>query len=163
MNNILYLFSFNKIKKLLILIFFFGVSMGQVFAQTPNFSGTWVLNFEKSQLESRPKGLTSCIFIIKQEGNKFNLTRYHLFGNKKKKLSFKMIADAKTRRIKLFFKGKLAWKDDTLTSSLWNKGFSNVVHYKFGNNPNEFVADEVFEVFNNKSRNHHNIWFFEKK
>lgn len=79
----------------------------QIFAQTPNYTGTWVLNLEKSQLEHRPKGLTSSVFIIKQEGDKFRLTRYHIFGDKKKKISFKMVADAKTRSVKILFKGKL--------------------------------------------------------
>jgi len=60
----------------------------QFLAQTPNYTGTWILNFEKSQLESRPKGLTGSMFIIKQDGDKFKLTRYHLFGDKKKKISF---------------------------------------------------------------------------
>jgi len=67
----------------------------------PNYTGTWVLNLEKSQLEDRPEGLTSTVFIIKQEGDKFSLTRYHIFGEKKKKISFTMVADGKTRKVKV--------------------------------------------------------------
>src|SRR6185312_12732648 len=82
----------------------------QISAQTPNYTGTWVLNFEKSTLDHRPDGLTSSVFIVKQEGDKFKLTRYHIFGEKKKKISFKMKADGKTRRVKMLFRGKLERK-----------------------------------------------------
>src|SRR5688500_17966019 len=109
------------------------------FAQKNNYTGTWVLNFEKSKLEHRPAGLTSSVFIIKQEGDKLSLTRYHRFGEKKKKRSFTMVADAKTKRIKVLFKGKLEWKEETLQASLWRKNFSNIVNYKFGANQNEFI------------------------
>jgi hypothetical protein len=131
-----------------------------VFSQTPNFSGTWVLNLEKSKLEHRPKGLTKSVFIIKQEGDKFSLTRYHIFGNKKKKISFKMIADGKTRRIKLLFKGKLEKKENSLLATLWRKNFLNVVNYKFGISQNELIADEVMK---SKPNTHHNIWVFDRE
>ena len=131
-----------------------------IFAQTPNYTGTWVLNFEKSTLEDPPKGLTSTVFIIKQEGDKFHLTIYHVFGDKKKKISFKMIADGKTRKVKILFKGKLEQKENSLQATLWRKNFSNIVNYKFGNNQNEFIADEVFK---GKPQDHHSIWVFDRE
>jgi hypothetical protein len=131
-----------------------------VFPQTPNYSGTWVLNLEKSKLEHPPNGLTKTVFIIKQEGDKFSLTRYHIFGNKKKKISFKMIADGKTRRIKLLFKGKLEKKENSLLATLWRKNFLNVVNYKFGTSQNELIADEVMK---SKPNTHHNIWVFDRE
>ena len=49
-------------KKLRILLTAIGlfVYQSQTFAQTPNFSGTWVLNFEKSNLDKNDNlnGLT---------------------------------------------------------------------------------------------------------
>ena len=132
----------------------------QIFAQTPNYSGTWVLNLEKSKLESRPKGLTSSMFIIKQQGDEFKLTRYHIFGDTKKKISFKMVADGKTRRVKILFKGKLERKENNLQATLWKKNFLNIVNYKFGNNQNEFIADEVLT---SKPNSHHNIWVFDRE
>lgn len=149
----------NKLKILLTIIGL-TVSQVQVFAQTPDFTGTWVLNFEKSKLAHRANGLTGSIFIIKQDGNNFSLTRYHIFGDKKKKLSFKMVADSKTRRVKILFKGKLEKKENSLQATLWRKYFLNIVHYKFGENQNEFVADEVFT---GKPQNHHNIWVFDRE
>ena len=149
----------NKIKILLIVLCFF-VYKSQIFAQTPNYTGTWLLNLEKSQLESRPQGLTSSVFIIKQDGDKFSLTRYHIFGDKKKKISFKMVADGKTRRVKILFKGKLERKENKLQATLWRKNFLNIVNYKFGNSQNEFIADEVFT---GNPRNHHNIWVFDRE
>jgi hypothetical protein len=149
----------NKIKISLTIIGSL-VSQLQISAQTPNYSGTWVLNLEKSKLESRPKGLTSSMFIIKQQGDEFKLTRYHIFGDKKKKISFKMVADGKTRRVKMLFKGKLERKGNNLQATLWKKNFLNIVNYKFGNTQNEFIADEVLT---SKPNSHHNIWVFDRE
>lgn len=132
----------------------------KTFAQTANYTGTWILNLEKSKLEHQPKGLTGSIFIIKQEGDKFSLTRYHVFGNRKKKISFKMVADGKTRTVKLLFNSKLEQKENSLLATLWRKNFSNIVNYKFGNNENEFIADEIFT---GRPQNHHNIWVFDRE
>ena len=149
----------RKIKIILILIGLF-IFQSVIFAQTPDFSGTWILNLEKSQLESKPEGMTGSIFIIKQDGNKFSLTRYHIIGEKKKKISFTMLADGKTRKIKVLFKGKLEWKGNDLQASIWRKNFSNIVTYKIGNTPYEFIADEVFT---SNPKSHHNIWVFDRE
>jgi len=149
----------NKAKKTLaIFALFFYQPL--IFAQTHNYTGTWVLNLEKSQLESRPEGLTSSVFIIKQDGDKFRLTRYHISGEKKKKISFKMVADGKTRKVKILFKGKLERKENNLQATLWRKNFSNIVNYKFGNDQNELIADEVFT---SKQNNYHNVWVFDRE
>ena len=136
------------------------ICQSQIFAQTADYTGTWVLNLEKSTLEDPPKGLTSTVFIIKQEGDKFRLTIYHVFGDKKKKISFKMIADGKTRKVKILFKGKLEHTENSLRATLWRKNFSNIVNYKFGNSQNEFIADEVFK---GKPQDHHSIWVFDRE
>lgn len=125
-----------------------------------NFSGTWILNMEKSKLEDKTDGLTGSVFVLKQTGNQLRLTRTHIYGTKKKKLSFKMKADGKTRRIKLLFKGKLEQTPAGLKASLWRKNFSNIVEYQFGNSNNEFIADEVMK---SKYSNHHNIWVFHRE
>ena len=149
----------GKIKILLTVLGSF-IYQSQILAQTPNYTGTWVLNLEKSKLEHPPEGLTSSVFIIKQEGDKFRLTRNHLFGDKKKKISFKMIADGKTRKVKILFKGKLEQKENSLQATLWRKNFSNIVNYKFGNGQNEFIADEIFK---GKPQDHHSIWVFDRE
>ena len=149
----------NSIKILLAVVGLFVCQL-QVFAQTPNYTGTWILNFEKSKLEHRPKGLTKSIFIIKQEGDHFSLTRYHIFGDKKNKISFKMVADGKTRKVKVLFKGKLEREENSLLATLWRKNFSNVVNYKFGTSQDELIADEVMK---SKPNSHHNIWVFDRE
>lgn len=149
----------NEIKVLLAVVIALFYHL-QISAQTPNFSGTWRLNLENSTLEHRPTGLTSSVFIIKQAGGKFSLTRYHIFGDKKKKISFRMVADGKTRRMKLLFKGKLEEKENSLLATLWRKNFLNVVNYKLGSSQNELIADEVLT---SKPNNHHNIWVFERE
>jgi hypothetical protein len=149
----------NGIKTLLLILGLFAYQ-SRISSQTPDYTGTWVLNLEKSTLEHPPNGLTGSVFIIKQEGNKFRLTRYLLFGNKKKKISFKMVADGKTRRVKILFKGKLEKTENGLQATMWRKNFSNIVNYKTGNNQNEFIADEIMK---SKANNHHSIWVFERE
>jgi len=129
-------------------------------AQTANYSGTWILNLKKSALEHRRPGLTSTVFIIKQEGDQFRLTRYHITGEKKNKISFKTTADGKTRRLKMLYKVKLEQKADGLLLTMWRKNYLNIVHYNFGNDENEFIADEYFT---SKASKHHNIWVFDRK
>ena len=148
-----------NIKVLLTVIGLF-IYQWQIFAQTPNYTGTWVLNLKRSTLEHHPNGLTGSVFVIKQDSDKFSLTRCHIFGDKKKKISFKMIADGKTRRVKILFRGKLERKENSLLATLWRKNFLNIVHYKFGISQNEFIADEIFT---GSPQNHHNIWVFDRE
>jgi len=150
----------KKITKLLltsIILIAFNLS---IFGQSPNFSGTWILNFEKSKLEDKTDGLTGQIFIIKQEGDKFSLKIYHIYGDKKKKIGFIMLADGKTRRVKIIFKGKLEQKEDGLQATMWSKNYLNIVNYNFGINRNELIADEVFT---GRPKNHHSIWVFDRE
>ncbi len=131
-----------------------------IFGKVPDFSGIWILNFEKSKLENKPDGLTGQIFIIAQKGDKFCLKIYHIYGDKKKKIGFRMLADGKTRRVKIIFKGKLEQKGNSLQATMWRKNYLNIVNYKFGTNQNELIADEVFT---GRPVNHHSIWVFDRK
>ena len=148
----------NKIKFLLILVGLFFYQ-SQIFAQTPNYSGTWVLNNEKSKIQSRPDGMTSSIFIIKQRGNDFSLTIHHVFGNQQDTIVIKMLSDGKTRKVLNVLDGKLERKEDGLHITLWKKDFLDKVTYKFGEDKNEFIADEILV---SDSDNHHNIWIFNR-
>lgn len=150
-------------KKLLpVLLTVIGLFVYQlpVFGQTPNFTGTWVMNKEKSKIEDPSEGMTGSIFRIKQEGNKFRIKIYHIYGEKEKKIGFKMKADGKTRKVKLIFKGKLEQKENSLTATMWRKNFLNIVNYKFGANGNELIADEVFT---GRPRDHHSVWVFDRE
>ena len=149
----------NQIKILLTLVglLFF---QSQIFAQTPNYSGTWVLNNKESKIQSRPDGMTSSVFIIKQVGNDFSLTIHHIFGNAKDTIFIKMLSDGKTRQVLNILKGKLEQKNNYLQITLWKRGFLDIVKYKFGQNKNQFIADEVLT---SDSDNHHNIWVFDRE
>lgn len=131
-------------------------------AQAPDLSGTWVLNFEKSKLDKTDnnKGLTGQVFIIRQNGNTFNLKIIHQYGDKKKKIGFRMLADGKTRRLKLLFKGKLEQNGNSLHAIMWRKHYHNSVHYTFGSTENELVADEIFT---GRPKDHHSIWVFDRQ
>jgi len=150
----------NEITKLLLATFILISFKSSTFGQVPNFSGTWKLNFEKSKLEDNSDGLTGQLFVIKQEGNKFSLKIYHMYGDKTKKIGFKMQADGKTRGVKLIFKAKLEQKENGLQATLWRKNYLNIVNYKFGINQNELIADEVYT---GRPKNHHSIWVFDKE
>lgn len=71
-----------------------------------------------------------------------------------------MLSDGKTRKVLNVFEGKLEQRKDGLHITLWKKGFLDKVIYKFGDNKNVFIADEVLT---SDSDNHHNIWFFDRK
>ena len=129
-------------------------------AQTPNLTGTWVMNKEKSKIEDPSEGMTGSIFRIKQEGNKFRIKIYHIYGEKEKKIGFKMKADGRTRKVKLIFKGKLEQKENSLLATMWRKNFLNIVNYNFGANENELIADEVFT---GRPRDHHSVWVFDRE
>ena len=150
----------KEITKFLLATIILIAFKSSTFGQVPNFSGTWKLNFEKSKLEDNSDGLTGQLFVIKQEGNKFSLKIYHIYGDKTKKIGFKMQADGKTRRVKLIFKGKLEQKENGLQATLWRKNYLNIVNYKFGINQNELIADEVYT---GRPKDHHSIWVFDKE
>ena len=146
-------------RKCILVLFALCIGFSSTWAQQTDFSGTWILNLEKSKLESKPEGLTGSMFVIEQKNDKVYLTRYHIYGEKKDKISFKMTPDGKTRTIKLFFKGKLEKSTNGLKASIWNNSFSNIVNYQFGINQNELIADEVFT---SSPDTHHNIWVFDR-
>lgn len=149
----------NRIKILLSLIGLF-LCQSRIFAQTLNYSGTWTLNNEQSKIQSRPDGMTGSIFIIKQKGDHFSLTIHHLFGNAKDTIVIKMLSDGKTRQVLTVLNGKLERKKNYLQITLWKKDFLDIVKYKFGQNKDQFIADEVLT---SDSDNHHNIWIFDRE
>ena len=104
--------------------------------------------------------MTSAVFIIKQEGNNFSLTIHHIFGDKKDTIVIKMLSDGKTRRVLNTLNGKLEHKENYLQITLWEKDFLDIVKYQFGQNKDQFIADEVLT---SDSDNHHNIWIFDRK
>lgn len=149
----------NKLRTILVVLSLLIYS-SELFSQKANYTGTWVLNNDKSKIESRPDGMTSSVFVIKQMGNSFSLTIHHIFGNKQDTIIIKMLSDGKTRKVLSVLKGKLEQKTNGLHITLWKKDFLDKVIYKFGKDKNEFIADEVLT---SKSDNHHNIWVFERE
>lgn len=126
-----------------------------------DYTGRWILNMEKSRLQSeKNRRLTGALFVINQQGDEFSLTRYHIYGEKKKKMSFSMTADGKAHKVKFILNGKLEWMSDSLEAKIWNKGFTNTVHYRFGESPDEFIADETFL---SAKINYHNYWVFDRE
>lgn len=149
----------TKIKILLPLLGLF-ICHSQILAQTANYTGTWVLNNQKSKIQSSPDGMTSSVFVIKQAGSSFSLTIHHIFGNQQDTIIIKMLADGKIRKVLNVLQGKLEGRKDGLHITLWKKGFLDKVNYKFGDNKSEFIADEVLT---SDSDNHHNIWVFDRE
>lgn len=148
--------SYGKTLLTTIVAFCFQLSVS---AQAPNYTGTWVLNNEKSKIVSRPDGMTSSIFIIKQKGYDFSLTIHHVLGNQQDTIIIKMLSDGKTRKVLSVLDGKLERKKDGLHITLWKENFLDKVTYRFGKDKNEFIADEVLV---SDGDNHHNIWIFDR-
>jgi hypothetical protein len=149
----------NILMKVVITLFSLTFFQTFSFSQTPNFSGTWVLNFEKSVIEDRDDHLTRQVFVINQNGDDFSLKIYHIYGKKKRKIGFRMLADGKERRVKIFFKGKLEHTENGLQATMWRSNYLNRVHYKFGASTNELIAVETYKGI---PKNHHSIWVFDK-
>jgi hypothetical protein len=145
-------------KKLLVIIVALCFQLN-AFAQTVNYSGTWVLNNEKSKIVSRPEGMTSSIFVIDQKGDDFSLTIHHVFSHQQDTIVIKMLSDGRTRKVLSELEGKLERRKDGLHITLWKKGFLDKVTYRFGKDKNEFIADEILI---SDSDNHHNIWVFDR-
>ena len=148
----------NNSEIVLLILVIFCLQLNS-FAQTPNYSGRWMLNNEKSKIISRPEGMTSSIFIIDQKENNFSLTIHHVFGNQQDTIVIKMMSDGKTRKVLDVLQGKLERRKGGLYITLWKKGFLDKVSYRFGKDENEFIADEVLK---SDSDNHHNIWIFDR-
>ncbi len=149
----------NKLKFLLALLSLIFCQI-EAFAQVPDFTGNWVLNNEKSKIHSRPAGMTSSVFVIKQDGYDFSLTIHHIFGKSRDTIIIKMPADGETRQVLGVLSGKLEQKQNYLQITLWRKGFLDIVKYHFGHSKDQFIADEVLK---SDSDNHHNIWIFDRE
>jgi len=91
--------------------------------QTPNYSGIWILNNEKSKIPSRTEGMTGSIFIIEHKGNNFSITIHHQFDRLQDTIVIKMISDGITRKVLDVLEGKLEQKKDGLHITLWKKDF----------------------------------------
>jgi hypothetical protein len=146
----------------LLTVFAFLLCQTQAFSQKPNYSGTWKINLQKSKFEAKwTDGLTDGEFKIIQDGDKFKWSRYFIIEGKKNKMRLNMIADGKVRRKKFFlFKTKLEWQGDTLKVKIWRNGFSDVVEYKFGENENELIIEEVFV---GRPQDYHNHYVLDKQ
>ncbi len=131
----------------------------ELWSQTVDISGNWVLDLGKSRLASSSKNFRGSIFIITKHNDNYHLLRYHMAGEKIKRIGFSLRADGQTRRLKILFKSKLERTSAGLVASIWRKNFSNVVTYNLGTEPNELVADEYFK---SPKDSHHNIWVFKR-
>ena len=132
----------------IILFLFVGLLVFKVKAnsQKKNYSGTWKINLQNSKFEAKwTDGMSDGEFNITQIGDKFKWSRYFIIKGKKSKMSLKLIADGKVRRVKfLLFKSKLEWVGEKLRVKIYRNGFSDIVEYKFGETENELIIDEVF-------------------
>lgn len=145
--------------KQLLVLFLVATTTASYAQPVTDFSGTWVLDMQKSKIEDIKEGFSGSKFIITQKGEKFKLTRFHYFGENKNKISFSMKADGKQRGVKVLFKGILEPTDNGLRATLKRKNFLNVVNYSFGTSHDELIADEVFKGL---PKDHHSIWVFNR-
>lgn len=130
-----------------------------------NFSGVWVLNLAKSQLQSPPP--ESSVFKISHSGQTFCLDRTHVINGINDEFIIELVIDSVTTRKNLSgvdILAKMYWDGETLVfDSLFQQGdeeATNIVKYAITEEGHTLVAEEDFI---SREHKHHNIWVFEKK
>jgi hypothetical protein len=134
----------------------------------PSFSGTWILNLNKSKLQIPPPSSTT--FVIQHDDPHFHLTRTHVFNGKSDTWSIDILTDGKqevveqisdeyTSHTRMYWEGSSLVLDMTITDKSGGKA-TNLVKYSFADNGKTFIALEHFKTPNDE---HLNKWVFDKK
>lgn len=127
-----------------------------------NFSGVWVFNPDKSELQSPPP--ESSVFHISHSEQSFSLDRTHIINGIPDHFTIELKTDGS--EIKMNHRGiditaKMYWDKESLVSDMvFRQGSdeaANIVKYSVADNGQTLVADEYFTGSGHK---HHNRWVF---
>jgi hypothetical protein len=133
----------------------------------PDFSGIWVLNLQKSNLEIPPP--KSAIFVIDHREPHWVLERTHIWKDKDIEDVLKIELDIDGKQLVSDhgdnkIKAHMYWENETLIFDseiiIPNETASNVVRYVLKDNGKTFIADENYQSI---SHSHVNHWVFNKK
>ncbi len=143
---------------IIVLILLMSKVYGQ---QLPDFSGDWVLNFDKSKLQaSWTSGLTYGNFKIKHKEPNFSLWRTFTINGKEQVVDFELTTNGQEQKGKHKTLWSLSWEKDTLVLVIRRHEMTiDSVRYSLSADRNEFVADERVDI---PREQYHNYWVFDK-
>ncbi|XCH80224.1 MAG: hypothetical protein WHF31_06055 [Candidatus Dehalobacter alkaniphilus] len=129
-----------------------------------NFSGSWVLNLEKSKLQSPPP--ESSIFHISHSEQAFSLERTHIINGVPDDFTIDLTTDGVTTRKNIRgieITARMYWDGESLVSDMiFQQGKEeavNIVKYSITDKGQTLVVEEDFTSSEHK---HHNRWIFNK-
>lgn len=157
----------RKIRILFIAIFSLLVSISYS-QQNSNFSGEWILNLSKSNLQAQwTKDLKNGKVKILHDESNFRYWRNFIIKGIDDTLSFALKIDGQEKIEKLIDRiviSSLSWKYDTLLYItkiiIGKKEAINYVKYYLSKDYSQLITDEKFK---GPKMTYHNIWIFEKK
>jgi hypothetical protein len=130
----------------------------------PDFSGTWVLDLERSRLETAAP--TRSTFWIEHRGGTFQLSRTHARDGRWNTISFELPIDGEEHYRKTGFSeswSRMTWLGDELVLDMkiahGEVRGTNVVHYRLTDEGETLVAAEWAHA---PHRQHHNLWVLER-
>lgn len=136
--------------------------------QKPDFTGEWVLNKAKTQLQFPDiTAIDRGSMEIEREGTVFKFKRVFVIGLEKDIFSYELTADGKettTKEGKRKIVSKSYWEGDALVydTKIDAPGgdATNVVYYRLKEDGQVLEAEEHFRGPNHK---HDNVWIFDRK
>ena len=141
--------------------------MASLAAQKPDFSGTWVLNLDKSRLQIEDK-IESGTFTIEHKEPDFRFSRVFVVGGKDDAVSYALTADGREKIVKepgrtttsrLYWDGDVLVLDERIVLGDGREA-TNVVRYSLRDEGKSLVAEEKFRGPRHK---HDNLWVAERK
>jgi len=134
--------------------------------EKPDFSGTWVLNLEKTRLQSL-RGLESGEIVIEHAEPRFRFHRAFAIKGKTDSTSWQLTTDGReavveeggiTRKSRLFWDGDALVLDERLTAK-WGEATNNV-RYRLQDGGRTLVAEEQFR---GSRFSYDNLWVADKR
>jgi hypothetical protein len=141
--------------------------MASLAAPKPDFSGTWVLNLEKSKLQIQEK-LDGASFTIDHKEPAFRFSRVFVVGGKEDALSYALTTDGKEKIVaepgrtttsRLYWDGDVLVLDERIVLKDGREA-TNVVRYSLRDGGRTLVAEEKFRGPFHK---HDNLWIADRK
>jgi hypothetical protein len=136
-------------------------------SEKPNFSGSWVVNAEKSRLEIKVE-LESATFTIDHKEPDFRFSRVFVIGGKDNALAWALTTDGKeavTVEDGRTDHSRLYWDGDVLVFDVRivlkdGREATNVVRYSLRDGGRTFVAEEKFR---GPVLKYDNLWVADRK
>jgi hypothetical protein len=119
--------------------------------EKPDFSGTWVIDFERSRLQTQAK-IERVSFTVEHREPDFRFSRVFVVEGKEDRHAYALTADGKVKVEELADRtvhSRLYWAGETLVYDVRivlkdGREATNVVRYSLRDGGRTFVAEEAF-------------------